>query len=131
MRGLDTNVLVRMLVRDDPALCSRVDALLDSLEAEQERSRIDAVALVETVCVLRSRYSFRKEQVAAALSAILDNSGVVVDGHDEARAALGDWRVGTADFSDYYLARRNRAAGCRDTVTFDEDLAEFDGATGL
>jgi predicted nucleic-acid-binding protein len=46
------------------------------------------------------------------------------DDRELLRHALGDYRDGSGDFSDYLIGRRNARAGCEHTVTFDRSLRE-------
>jgi predicted nucleic-acid-binding protein len=121
--GLDTNVLLRYLLRDDPAQAGRADHEIE----RGERFLIDGIVLCELVWVLEVGYGFSRGDVAAALERILATAQFEIEAKDLALAALDDFRGSTADFSDCLLGRRNRAAGVEETVTFDRSLKGLPG----
>jgi predicted nucleic-acid-binding protein len=123
MTGIDTNVLVRYLVQDDPAQSRKVNRLIADAVERGEACSISAIVLCELVWVLREAYGFDKPTVVATLGQVLDTAQLVVEQADAARRALEDYRHGRGDFADYLIGWRNRQLGCADTVTFDRALA--------
>jgi predicted nucleic-acid-binding protein len=118
MTGLDTNVLVRYLVGDDPVQASRARREIE----RGERFLVDGVVLCELVWVLESGYGFSRADIAGVLERILATAQFEIEGKDLALAALHDFRRSGADFSDCLIGRRNRAAGASETLTFDRRL---------
>lgn len=127
MRGLDTDVLARFLLRDDEAQFRRAERVVDAAAAGGEALRLDVMVLCELVWVLRAGYGRERAEIADALDALLDAAPFAVDDREAVRAAVTAFRAGRGDFSDYLIALRNRHAGCRDTVTFDRKLRPEDG----
>ncbi len=123
MTGLDTNVLVRYLVGDDPVQTTRARRELE----RDERFLVDSVVMCELVWVLESGYGFSRPEIAGALERILAIAQFEIEGKDLALAALDDFRGSAADFSDCLLGRRNRAAGASETLTFDRSLRGLTG----
>jgi predicted nucleic-acid-binding protein len=121
--GLDTNVLVRYLVRDDAAQAARAAGEME----RDERFLVSSIVLCELVWVLESGYGFTRRDIASTLERILATAQFEIEGKDLAQAALDDFGSSGADFADCLLGRRNRAAGARDTVTFDRRLRGLDG----
>jgi len=72
MLGIDTNVLVRFLVRDDPEQFERARRLIKREVGSGAAVLISLLVLLETEWVLRSRYRVAKAEIVAALSALLD-----------------------------------------------------------
>src|SRR5882762_881610 len=72
MLGIDTNVLVRFLVRDDPEQFERARRLIKREVGRGETVLISLLVLLQTEWVLRSRYRVAKAETVAALSALLD-----------------------------------------------------------
>lgn len=126
MIGLDTNVLVRYLVRDDEAQVSKVERWLQEAEAEHELLHVDVVVLCELVWVLSSVYRFGREEIATALSHLLEAAQVSISDRHLVRRALERYRQERGDFSDYLIGERNLASGCRTTKTFDRALSGSD-----
>lgn len=123
MIGLDTNVLVRYLLRDDPVQAARAERELE----RNERFLIDSIVLCELVWVLETGYGSSRTEIAAALERILGTAQFEIESKDLALAALDDFRRSAADFSDCLIGRRNRAAGVPETVTFDRNLKGLEG----
>ncbi|MGZ5428472.1 MAG: PIN domain-containing protein [Thermoanaerobaculia bacterium] len=122
MRGIDTNVLVRFLTRDDAAQFRRVREFLETRFAEADPVLVNVIVLCETVWVLRSAYRISRREIAAALDRLLGASGLVIEDRDQVAAAVDAYRRGPGDFADYLLGERNRAAGCVSTATLDRRL---------
>ena len=122
MRGIDTNVLVRLVARDDAEQFRRVREFLEARFAEGDPILVNVIVLCETVWVLRSSYRIPRREIAAALDRLLGVSGLVIEDRDQVAAAVEAFRRGPGDFSDYLLGERNRAAGCVSTATLDRRL---------
>lgn len=126
MKGLDTNVVVRYLTQDDPAQSRVANDLIDRTATRRDQLAISAIVLSELVWVLRGAYRLGKAEVVDALEKLLDVAQFSIEDKDAARLALGDYRKGRGDFSDYLIGRRNRKLGCEATVTFDTQLEGSD-----
>jgi predicted nucleic-acid-binding protein len=122
MIGLDTNVLVRYLTRDDPRQYGRVAALVESAASRGDRFVISTAVLCELVWVLETGYDYSREEIARALDHMLGIAQFEVEHIDEARRALDDFRSTKADFSDALIGRVNQSLGAERTWTFDRDL---------
>lgn len=122
MIGLDTNVLVRYLVQDEPAQTGRANALINGAVDRGDRCAVSLIVLCELVWVLRDSYGQDRATTALTLERILDAAEFVVEASDLARQALADYRRGPGDFADYVIGRRNVGAGCESTATFDRGL---------
>jgi predicted nucleic-acid-binding protein len=121
--GVDTNVLLRYLLKDDAAQAARAERELE----RDERFLIDGIVLCELVWVLEAGYGFSRADVAAALDKILATAQFEIDSKDLVLSALNDFRGSAADFSDCLIGRRNQAAGAPLTVTFDRSLRGLAG----
>lgn len=126
MIGLDTNLLVRYVTKDDPAQFAKARALIDRAAAEGDRFVVDTAVLCELVWVLRAAYEYSREEIAWAVAQILATAELEVERPDEARLALQDFRSTKADFSDAFIGRINRSLGADHTVTFDRNLKSLD-----
>jgi predicted nucleic-acid-binding protein len=117
--GLDTNVLVRLLVEDDPRQAGEARRLVADAVSRGELLRIDPVVLCEIAWVLRGAYRVPKRRIVEALEELVSAAELEIGEIDSVRDALGDFRSGRGDLADYVIARLNRAAGCEATATFD------------
>jgi predicted nucleic-acid-binding protein len=128
MIGLDTNVLVRYIMQDDPLQSAQATQLVESLTAEHP-GYISQVSVVELYWVLTSAYRLTKPQAAQALEAILRTQQLVVEGADQLVRALRIFGHGKADLPDCLIERSAAAAGCTQTMTFDVGAAKHAGMT--
>ncbi len=127
MRGLDTNVILRVVTGDDPVQSPLANRLLADGEASGERFHVSTTVLCELVWALRGG-AYRQERAAIvqALEAILESGLFEVQQRDLVRRALDDYREGPGDFADYLIGWQDDAAGCAATLTFDQKLEACD-----
>lgn len=128
MIGLDTNVVIRYLVQDDPVQSATASELIDEL-TESGPGFLSLVTVVELHWVLRRAYRIDAERCAELLEGLVDAREIRVDRSEIVRAALRASRGGL-DFADAVIAELGRTAGCDHTVTFDQRAAR-DGAMRL
>lgn len=128
MIGLDTNVLVRYIMQDDPRQSAKATRLIESLEVNHP-GFISLVSIVELYWVLTACYSLTDEQVRQALEILLRTKQVVVDRADQVLRALRVFEAGKADFADCLIERTAACAGCEQTFTFDAKAARHAGMT--
>lgn len=121
MIALDTNMLVRALVADNPA---QVDIARRLMAANTVF--ISRTVLLETEWVLRSRYKKTRAQLQAFLSALLETDNTVVEAADAVSHAL-DWYAQGADFAD---ALHLSACDAAVMHTFDRDFCKVARETG-
>ena len=118
MIGLDTNVLVRYVMQDDPRQSPHATRLIEALSAD-EPGFVPVVALVELVSVLAGSYALDRAQVATVLDTLLRSKELVVDRADLVTQALNRYSAAGADFADALIERIAAAAGCSATMSFD------------
>jgi len=125
MLGIDTNVLVRFLVRDDEAQFERARKLIKHEVSAGRRVFINQLVIMETEWVLRSRYAVPKSQVIAVLSGLLDAADVQMEDEPTIEQALFTWKDTAADFADCLIGANNRRLGCRATASFDSKASKL------
>lgn len=117
MIAVDTNVLVRFLVGDDPKQAARAASLL----RRNTSVWISKTVLLETEWVLRSLYGFSPQAVVTALQALAGLQNVVLEDEPAVANAL-DWFKNGLDFADaLHLASADKA---KQFATFDQKLAK-------
>ena len=119
MLGVDTNVLIRYLIRDDQPQYEKARRLIDREVAKGEPVLVSLLVLLEAEWVLRSRYELAKADIVTAFSALLDTADLVFEDEPSVENAVYSWRDSAADFADCLIEARNRRLGCRATATFD------------
>lgn len=131
MLGIDTNVLVRYLVRDDEAQFERARRLIRREIVAAGGVFLNLVVLAETEWVLRSRYGLQKAEVTEAISGLLDAAEVRFEDEPAVEEALFVWKDAAADFADCLIGAHNRRAGCRATATFDTSAVKLTAFVAL
>lgn len=116
MRAIDTNVLVRALVRDEPASARRAEALL-----RDHPVYVPVTVILELEWVLRSRYGFSATVISQALEKISALEKVVIAEREAVIAAAGKLARGW-DFAD--ALHHALSLGCDDFVTLDAELSK-------
>ncbi len=127
MLGVDTNVLVRFLVRDDEVQFEKARKLIKREVAAGRRVFVSQLGLLETEWVLRSRYGLPKNVIVDAISGLLGATDVRFEDEPAIEEALFVWKETTADFADCLIGARNRRLGCRGTATFDARASRLPG----
>ena len=127
MLGLDTNVLVRFLVRDHESQFERARRLIKREVDAKEKVLVSLLVLLETEWVLRSRYGMRKTQIVEVISGLLDAAELEVEDEPTVEEALYIWKDSVGDFADCLIGARHRRLGCRATATFDAKAVKLPG----
>lgn len=118
MIGLDTNVLLRIVVDDDPAQNERARRFATS--AEPASLFVSDIVMVELVWTLRRRLRLSKPLVVTVLRRLVDRPEFVFEDRDAMTGAVESFDSLTTDFSDILIAAKGRAFGASATVSFDE-----------
>lgn len=129
MIAVDTNVLVRLLVKDDATQTRKAAQLFRRLDADGERAYVSDVVVCETVWVLRAAYGFSRVEVSGVLAKVLAARQLRFDSTERLARALHAYEAGEGDLADYVIAEHGAAAGCDVVVTFDKALLRADGFT--
>lgn len=119
MLGIDTNVLVRFLVRDDETQFEKASGLIRREVGVENDVFISLLVVQETEWVLRSRYGMQNTEIIEAISGLLDAAEIRFEDEPAIEEALFGWKDSAADFSDCLIGAHNRRLGCSATVTFD------------
>jgi predicted nucleic-acid-binding protein len=127
MLAIDTNVLVRFLVRDDEEQFDKACRLIKREGAAGRPIFISLLVLLETEWVLRSRYGLSKKLMLAAFSGLLDADDVFLENEPVVEEALFLWKDATADFADCLIGAQHRRLGCRATASFDAKALKLPG----
>jgi predicted nucleic-acid-binding protein len=127
MIGLDTNVLVRHLVQDDPVQSPLASDLIERRLSEEEPGFISAVAMAETVWVLERAYGLADLEIAAAVERTLQADVLVVEHEQEVFTAMIALKEGRGAFADALIGALGARAGCSRTLTFDQKALRLPG----
>lgn len=126
MRAADTNIIVRVIVRDDPEQVRTAERFTAG------GAWVSHVVLAETVWVLDTAYEHTAEEIATAIDMLLNHRDFTIQDPDVVTAALEHFRTRPAlGFSDCLLLEIARKAGHLPLGTFDRNLAKLPGVERL
>ena len=123
MRAVDTNVLVRLITRDDARQAASADAFI------QKGAWVSLLALTEAVWVLTAVYERKAAALVTAIEMLLNHEHLVLQDADAVEAALDLFRSRPSlGFSDCLMLQVARKAGHLPLGTFDRGLGKVEGA---
>ncbi len=126
MIGLDTNVVLRLMVQDDPTQLRRARRAVAGRCSEEEPGLINRIVLVEVIWVLSRGYKYSREEIVSAVEKLLQVKELAVQNPGEVWEALHLYRDSKVGFADLYIAVLNRQEGYSPTLTFDKKAARTD-----
>ena len=123
MIAVDTNVLIRLFVADDPRQHGAAKAFFAKRGATSP-GFLSLVLIAETCWVLNHVYKLAPAAMRTALLGVIDSEQVVVERPGILRAALAH---ASTDVADWLIHLLGQEAGCTSTVTFDRKFARYPG----
>jgi predicted nucleic-acid-binding protein len=118
MIGIDTNVLLRYILQDDPKQAAVASEIMDAL-TEQSPGYLNHVVLCETAWVLQRGYDYDKASVTRVLNHVVNTRELQLEQRDVVISALSQYNHNTADWADSLIGEKNRHSGAETTITFD------------
>jgi predicted nucleic-acid-binding protein len=126
MRAVDTNVLVRLVVRDEP------DQVRAAEKFTATAAWVSHLVVAETVWVLDAVYERSPQQIAAAVETLLNHTSLILQEPEVVHAALDTFRLRPAlGFSDCLVLEIARKAGHVPLGTFDRRFSKSDDVVRL
>lgn len=126
MRAVDTNVLVRLITRDDTRQAASADAFIEN------GTWVSVLALVETTWVLESVYNRTAAEIAIAVEMLLNHKNLILQDSDVITTTLSLFRAHSAlGFGNCLMLETARRAGHLPLGTFDRALAKLEGTQKL
>jgi predicted nucleic-acid-binding protein len=126
MRAVDTNLLVRLLARDDAAQVKAAEMFVE------QGAWVSHLVLAETLWVLDAVYERTPAQLAKAIDLLLNHQNLTLQDADVVASALASFRARPSlGFSDCLVLEIARKVGHLPLGTFDKTLAKLDGAHAL
>ena len=115
MVGVDSNIVLRLLLKDDPAQAELAHQSVES----SDQCFIDVSVLSEVIWVLKRGYRFDRSRIVKVIEVLLQTQNFVFKDKDAIWQALKDYKSSSADFTDCLIGQRNQHGGCETTLTFD------------
>lgn len=127
MIAFDTNVLLRLLLNDEPRQARQAQALVDRALSRSDRVLLPDIVLCELEWVLGAVYEVPRSEIIETLRRLLDTEVFAFLDRGAVVAALRDYEEGSGDFSDYLIGASAARAGAATTYTFDRALRHSAG----
>ncbi len=124
MVGLDTNVLLRYLVQDDPAQSPRATEIVERRLTRRDPGFVSLVSILEIVWVLGTLYKRSRLEIADHVEMILAADTLEVQNEQEVYQAVVALRNRTGSFEDALIGGLGAWRGCSATLTFDQNAAK-------
>ena len=131
MIGLDTNILLRLWLNDDPAQNKRIDALLAEHGSTPESLLVTEVVLAEAVWTLRSAFDQDKVAQLIAVRSLLDETAFAFEDREVVSKAVILFEQSSCGFSDCLIVAKHAQLGCEFTATFDRGMRKQPGVKVL
>lgn len=122
MIGLDTIALLRFVIWDEQKQARAIAAEVSRAKTKGIRFYINDLVLAEMVWVLKTTYEKTKTEIVEAMQALLETSQFEWENKQLISEALRDYSGNSADFADCLIGRKNLAAGCEKTLSFDKAI---------
>lgn len=126
MRAADTNVVVRLITRDDPKQTAAAEAFVE------KGAWVSHLALIEATWVLSSVYELDAKAIATTVDMLINHASLVLQDEDVVALALAQFRKRPSlGFSDCLMLEVARKSGHLPLGTFDRRLARIEGTAGI
>lgn len=124
MISIDTNILIRFLVKDDEHQAERVYQLFLQCEKDKAQIHISSLVILEAIWVLGSAYNFSRAEIVEALKNLLLVPIFKFQSHEAIQNALIDSGHASFDLSDLLIMHCSKQAGCTQFLTFDKKASQ-------
>lgn len=125
MIGLDTNVVVRYLVQDDPKQAALAVKAIETQCTPAQPGFISQIVLCELVWVLEQCYRQNRMQVALILEKLMKTNSLYFEDLPLLWRSLQDYSINGVDFADALIAHKSINHQCSTTLTFDKKAAKL------
>jgi predicted nucleic-acid-binding protein len=131
MIGIDTNVLLRLWLFDDPAQNRRIDALLAAHGGRPGSLLVTDAVLAEAVWTLKSAFDQDERAQSIAVRSLLNETAFAFEDREAVAAALGLFEAGSCGFADCLVVAKHARQGCDFTATLDRGMRKLPGVKVL
>jgi predicted nucleic-acid-binding protein len=131
MIGIDTNILLRLWLDDDPAQSKRIDHLLAEHGGLPGSLLVTDVVLAEAVWTLKSAFEQDKHAQLIAVRSLLEETAFAFEDREAVAAALSLFEANSCGFADCLVVAKNARHGCDFTATFDRGMRKLPGVKVL
>ena len=126
MLGIDTNILVRFIVGDDPRQLALAADILEKRCTAEAPGFITVIVMVELFWTMRLTYGYGRRDIARTIYGLLRAKELTFEHPDAVRSAYQAFAAdNNSDFADALLGAVAQAGGCSTTLTFDKAAARL------
>ena len=125
MKALDTNVLVRFLVRDDKKQAEIVYRLFKRAESRNEPFFVPLLVVLETIWVLESVYEIPREKIRGSLQKLLLMPILIFEAQSALQRTLASAQTNKIYLADLLIAHSAKFSNCDGVLTFDKKASKF------
>lgn len=127
MIGIDTNILLRLWLDDDPAQSRRIDALLAEHGSAPQSLLVTDVVLAEAVWTLRSAFELDKSAQLTAVCSLLGETAFAFEDREAVVRAAALFEHSACGFSDCLVVAKHALLDCKFTATFERRMRKLPG----
>ncbi len=125
MVALDTNILVRLLVKDDEQQLTKISGLFSQLEQNNDNAFVPLLVILEVNWVLSAFYEVARAEIIENLLMLLSTPILQVERHNELKKLLINARDNNYDLSDLLIAMRCEIEQALPVMTFDKRASKY------
>lgn len=125
MIAVDTNVIVRFLIRDDEKQAQAARKRLKQAEAQRERLKVPLLVVLETIWVLESAYDKTRGEILDSIRDMRQMPVFEFEADNVIEGLLNDGPEYKADLADILIAHSAHGSGCESGITFDKTAAKL------
>jgi len=126
MKALDTEVLVRFLVKDDERQASAAYEIFKQAETDKQVFFVSLLVVLETVWVLEAVYSVERKEILQVIDELVSMPILEFEAQPVIRRVLSSAKDSNTDLSDFLIAHSAADAGCECVLTFDKRASKHD-----
>ena len=125
MKAIDTNVLIRFLVRDDDMQAKTVYSIFKRAEAEKEEFWVPLVVILEILWVLESVYKISRQEILDSINDLLLMPILKFEANSAIQNFIFSARQSKIDLSDLLIAHSAKFSDCECVLTFDKKASKY------
>ena len=120
MKALDTNVLIRFLVKDDELQAEIIYRIFKQVESDKEVLFVPLLVVLETVWVLESVYKISRQEILDSINELVLMTILEFESQSAILSFISSAQETKIDLSDILIAHSAKYSGCECVLTFDK-----------
>lgn len=125
MKGIDTNILVRFLVGDDPDQANAVYNLFKKIEEDKRQLFVSLLVVLELLWVLEAVYKIKRNKIIASLADLILMPILEFENLEAIQNFIIESKNTRYELSDLLIANTSSFYGCESVLTFDKQASKY------